>query len=103
MHVVTLETRTKEVVKYIKLHLETYHASRQASPVQRAIAAIPQLSLMTTIVPDQQSLKDEIADLERRLKDAKARLNSNSHVDAPSTPASDTGVQQPSDRRVHGI
>jgi hypothetical protein len=43
---------------------------------------------------DQQSLKDEIADLERRLHDAKAKLG---HSDAapaplPPTPYNDTGL-----------
>jgi urease accessory protein len=51
---------------------------------------------MTTTADDQPSLKDEISDLERRLEDAKTRLNANNPIDAVSTPASDAGLQQPS-------
>ena len=40
---------------------------------------------MTTPCADQQPLKDEIADLERRLQDAKARLEQRDVV--PPTPA----------------
>ncbi|KAF1948715.1 hypothetical protein CC80DRAFT_520986 [Byssothecium circinans] len=42
-----------------------------------------------TSIDDQQSLKDEIADLEQRLRDAKARLNASTQASTPSPPAKD--------------
>ncbi|KAF2012670.1 hypothetical protein BU24DRAFT_374350 [Aaosphaeria arxii CBS 175.79] len=46
---------------------------------------------MTASLEDQQTLKDEIADLERRLQDAKSRLSQNELVGTPSLPSTDTG------------
>jgi urease accessory protein len=46
---------------------------------------------MTPPRPDQEALQDEIADLERRLQDAKARLNHDDVVATPSSPANDAG------------
>lgn len=40
---------------------------------------------------DQQALHDEVADLERRLHDAKARLNPHGIVATPPSPLSETG------------
>ncbi|KAF2174476.1 hypothetical protein K469DRAFT_614298 [Zopfia rhizophila CBS 207.26] len=41
---------------------------------------------------DEQSLKDEIADLERRLRDAKVRLYQNDSITVSPTPANDTAL-----------
>jgi hypothetical protein len=41
---------------------------------------------------DQQSLKDEIADLERRLRDAKAQLGDCCVASTVSSPANDAGM-----------
>lgn len=56
-------------------------------------------SSMSSMSSDQQSLEDEIAELERRLRDAKAKLNhgdgaagSLSHCISPSTPNSSTAL-----------
>jgi urease accessory protein len=46
---------------------------------------------MTSTASDQQSLKDEIADLERRLRDAKAQLTHSDVAPVPPTPYNDTG------------
>jgi urease accessory protein len=45
---------------------------------------------MTSLLSDQQSLQDEIADLERRLLDAKVQLNQ--HHDAPRRSSPDNGA-----------
>lgn len=47
---------------------------------------------MTVPHVDQQSLKDEIADLERRLRDAKAQLSNDSVASTVSSPANDAGT-----------
>ncbi|KAF2474073.1 uncharacterized protein BDR25DRAFT_332274 [Lindgomyces ingoldianus] len=47
---------------------------------------------MITTNGDQKSLEDEIFDLERRLQDAKARLNYSKSVVASSTPANDAAL-----------
>lgn len=54
---------------------------------------------MTSPAADQQSLKDEIADLERRLHDAKVRLNESDTPAIATAPASDAGML--SHRRPH--
>jgi len=46
---------------------------------------------MTQPPSEQQAVQDEIADLERRLHDAKARLNPDTVAATPSTPANDAG------------
>ncbi|KAH7087335.1 hypothetical protein FB567DRAFT_560188 [Paraphoma chrysanthemicola] len=47
---------------------------------------------MTSPSADQQSLKDEIADLERRLQDAKAKLTEAPSLTAPSAVANDAAL-----------
>ncbi|KAF1940920.1 hypothetical protein EJ02DRAFT_405524, partial [Clathrospora elynae] len=47
---------------------------------------------MTTSTPDAQALKDEIAALERRLRDAKARLSPDDVVATPASPATDAAL-----------
>ena len=47
---------------------------------------------MTSPPVDQQSLKDEIADLERRLHDAKAQLSDEGAASSFSSPAQDAGT-----------
>ncbi|KAI4609447.1 hypothetical protein J4E83_008615 [Alternaria metachromatica] len=47
---------------------------------------------MTQPPLEQQAVQDEIADLERRLQDAKARLNPNTVATTPSTPANDAAL-----------
>jgi len=47
---------------------------------------------MTSTSADQQSLKDEIADLEKRLRDAKAQLNDCSVAATSATPKNDAGT-----------
>ncbi|KAF2679008.1 hypothetical protein K458DRAFT_122121 [Lentithecium fluviatile CBS 122367] len=59
--------------------------------LQSAIVRLPP-PLMTPPANDQQSLKDEIADLERRLEDAKARLSPNSAIEQVSTPTTDAAL-----------
>lgn len=52
-----------------------------------AIHLVPHLmhpSSMTSLPASQQSLQDEIADLERRLRDVKAQLNQHQGVSSPS-------------------
>jgi hypothetical protein len=46
---------------------------------------------MTQPPTDQQALKDEIANLERRLHDAKARLNPDGVAVTPSSSTNDAG------------
>jgi urease accessory protein len=47
---------------------------------------------MTLPPENQQSLRDEIADLERRLQDAKAKLNAGDNAaQTRPTPSNDTG------------
>jgi hypothetical protein len=50
-----------------------------------------QPSSMSTTEGDQQSLKDEIADLERRLRGAKSRLSSSDAIETLPTLANDAG------------
>lgn len=47
---------------------------------------------MTSPPVDQQSLKDEIVDLDRRLRDAKAQLNDDSAASSFSSPTQDAGT-----------
>ncbi|KAH7074385.1 hypothetical protein BKA63DRAFT_414807 [Paraphoma chrysanthemicola] len=47
---------------------------------------------MTSPIADQQSLKDEIADLERRLQDAKTKLTETPSLTAPSAVANDAAL-----------
>jgi hypothetical protein len=46
---------------------------------------------MSTTDGDQQSLKDEIAELERRLHDVKSRLNPRDSIETLPTLANDAG------------
>lgn len=48
-------------------------------------AASCSLFFMTSSPANQQSLRDEIAELERRLRDAKEQLNSQQGVSTPQT------------------
>jgi hypothetical protein len=50
---------------------------------------------MPSTSSDQQSLKDEIADLERRLHAAKAQLTHSDVAPVPPTPYNDTGPSLP--------
>lgn len=47
---------------------------------------------MTSPPADQQSLKDEIADLERRLRNAKAQLNDSDTAPIVPVPSNDAGM-----------
>jgi hypothetical protein len=47
---------------------------------------------MMTSTTDQQSLQDEIADLERRLQDARSRLDPSNAVYTASVPAGNEGL-----------
>jgi urease accessory protein len=77
-------------VKYLrdKLSVEMSPSRHVVPPHARVFTTIP----MTAPGADQQSLKDEIADLERRLRDAKAQLSDDIAVTTVSSPADDTGI-----------